>query len=223
MTTLGQPMLQADLIRIGSSSILAAYVVGALLLSRGLSSGAPRSNSSVKVHIPGVLETLWPLSNVLIPVIFLLISIAYPQAVYGSFLNISFPGDTYLQAVGFGLFFVGGLLSFASARHLGRFMMVEIAVTEDHELIRTGPYSMIRHPTYTALLLMSLALALFLLHLALFLNFLAVLAIANYRAGLEEGLLASERGFGQEYRKYMERTGRFFPRLRRQNRTKSPS
>jgi protein-S-isoprenylcysteine O-methyltransferase Ste14 len=43
--------------------------------------------------------------------------------------------------------------------------------------------------------------------------FLAVLAIAHKRAGLEEELLASEDGFGQTYRVYMKKTGRFLPRL----------
>jgi protein-S-isoprenylcysteine O-methyltransferase Ste14 len=35
------------------------------------------------------------------------------------------------------------------------------------------------------------------------------------RTVLEEELLASEEGFGQAYRDYMQKTGRFLPKLER--------
>ena len=41
--------------------------------------------------------------------------------------------------------------------------------------------------------------------------FLDVLAIEHKKAVLEEELLASGDGFGQEYRDYVKKTGRFLP------------
>ncbi len=91
-------------------------------------------------------------------------------------------------------------------------MLVDIARARDHELITTGPYAFVRHPTYTGVLLLSLGTALLSLHIVVMVNFFVVLAFALWRSGLEEKLLASEQGFGSRYREYMRRTGRFVPR-----------
>ena len=38
-------------------------------------------------------------------------------------------------------------------RHLGRFFRFEVSIQKDHELIVSGPYSVVRHPSYTSLIL----------------------------------------------------------------------
>jgi protein-S-isoprenylcysteine O-methyltransferase Ste14 len=53
----------------------------------------------------------------------------------------------------------------------------------------------------------ALANCLLYLNIIMLIALLAVSAIAYERAVLEEKLLASEDGFGQEYRDYMKRTG----------------
>src|SRR2546425_1209236 len=88
----------------------------------------------------------------------------------------------------------------------------EIEVLADHRLITHGPYRWIRHPLYTALLLMSAGVALLLLNALLIVLFFVAWGIARRRAVLEEELLGSEMGFGDVYRSYMEGTGRFLPR-----------
>jgi protein-S-isoprenylcysteine O-methyltransferase Ste14 len=92
-------------------------------------------------------------------------------------------------------------------------MTTHIQVLQKQELVTRGPYARIRHPAYTSVIIMALAATLLYLNLIMFLGFLAIFAIAYKRAVLEENLLASEEGFGQEYRDYMEKTGRFLPRL----------
>jgi len=48
----------------------------------------------------------------------------------------------------------GGLLfSVWARRHLGKNWSQEVTLKEDHELIRSGPYALVRHPIYTGLLL----------------------------------------------------------------------
>jgi len=49
------------------------------------------------------------------------------------------------------------MLGWAATRHLGRFWRYEAAVTEDHELIKSGPYALMRHPIYGSMLGMMLA------------------------------------------------------------------
>jgi protein-S-isoprenylcysteine O-methyltransferase Ste14 len=60
---------------------------------------------------------------------------------------------------------------------------------------------------------MTLAPALLLFHIVLVISFLGCLCIVYRRTVLEEELLASEDGFGQAYRDYMQKTGRFLPKL----------
>jgi protein-S-isoprenylcysteine O-methyltransferase Ste14 len=44
------------------------------------------------------------------------------------------------------------LLAISARRHLGRNWSAEVRIGEGHELVRTGPYRMVRHPIYTAML-----------------------------------------------------------------------
>jgi protein-S-isoprenylcysteine O-methyltransferase Ste14 len=48
-------------------------------------------------------------------------------------------------------------LVWAATRHLGKQWRFEAALSEDHELIQTGPYSWVRHPIYAWMLGMLLA------------------------------------------------------------------
>ncbi len=50
--------------------------------------------------------------------------------------------------------FLGGtFLRWWSVWHLGRFFTVNVVVAEDHRVVDTGPYRLIRHPSYSGLLL----------------------------------------------------------------------
>ncbi len=84
---------------------------------------------------------------------------------------------------------------------------------ERHELVTKGPYSRVRHPVYTGAMLLFLASALLYLNLVLVLLFFLCVGLAYGRSVLEDELLASENGFGQAYRDYMQKTGRFLPKL----------
>ena len=46
-------------------------------------------------------------------------------------------------------------------RHLGRNWSSNVVVKEDHTLIRTGPYSRVRHPIYTGIILAFLGVAIY--------------------------------------------------------------
>ena len=48
-------------------------------------------------------------------------------------------------------------LAWAATRHLGKQWRYEAALSEDHELIQTGPYRWVRHPIYAAMLGMLLS------------------------------------------------------------------
>jgi protein-S-isoprenylcysteine O-methyltransferase Ste14 len=84
----------------------------------------------------------------------------------------------------------------------------------NHKLITHGPYRFVRHPMNAIFPLVSIVL--FLVSANWLIGAVALVLIGTIgivRAPVEERQLIER--FGEEYRVYMRRTGRFFPRLRR--------
>ncbi|KAF8199021.1 hypothetical protein BJ912DRAFT_686237 [Pholiota molesta] len=50
---------------------------------------------------------------------------------------------------GFALVSMGALIRFLSYRALGQFFRFEPSMQKNHQLVKTGPYSLVRHPGYT--------------------------------------------------------------------------
>ena len=97
-------------------------------------------------------------------------------------------------------------------RTLAHYYSYTVEMQEDHKLITTGPYHRIRHPLYAATVLF-LAAQVLVSDNWLFLVILLTMIPGIYiRMNKEEQMLIEE--FGDEYRAYVKRTGRLFPRLR---------
>ena len=58
-------------------------------------------------------------------------------------------------AVGLTLIVLGTWIRLMTYRHMGRFFRFEASIQKDHELIVSGPYSVVRHPSYTGYILLS--------------------------------------------------------------------
>jgi len=108
---------------------------------------------------------------------------------------------------------VGTVFGWLAVRHLGKQLRILAGLYADHELIRTGPYAIVRHPVYASLFLMMLATGL------LFAQWpLLLLSVALYIAGTEirihaeEGLLRAR--FGVEFEEYRRRVPAYLPFLR---------
>lgn len=85
------------------------------------------------------------------------------------------------------------------------------ATRKEHKLVMKGPYRWVRHPLYTVGSSMFVALGLMADNwFIMALGILAFIAMA-LRTPKEEANLIEK--FGDEYRQYMKRTGRFFPKL----------
>ena len=97
-------------------------------------------------------------------------------------------------------------------RELGRQYSAEIAIQEEHALVTTGPYARTRHPMYTALNAFSFSMALTTSNLLILVFAVLVIVPFPWIARAEERVLLET--FGEEYREYMRRTGRFFPRMK---------
>jgi protein-S-isoprenylcysteine O-methyltransferase Ste14 len=85
------------------------------------------------------------------------------------------------------------------------------ATRTEHKLVTSGPYRWVRHPLYTVGSSMFVAFGLMADNW--FIALLGVLAFIGMaiRTPREEANLIEK--FGDEYREYMKRTGRFLPRL----------
>ncbi len=104
---------------------------------------------------------------------------------------------------------LGVLLAIWARRHLGRNWSGEIAIKVDHQLVRSGPYALVRHPIYTALLAMYAGSAVVSGEWHALLG-LALAAIAYGRKiQLEETNLLES--FGAGYREYCGRTWALLP------------
>jgi protein-S-isoprenylcysteine O-methyltransferase Ste14 len=111
---------------------------------------------------------------------------------------------------GVGLMVVGiGLRNWA-ARALGRFFTRTLRVADDQRLVEQRPYRMIRHPGYSAGLLMWAGAALATVNgIAATVIIGTVLAAYRYRIRCEEAMLLAT--IGPAYRGYMGRTSRLVP------------
>jgi protein-S-isoprenylcysteine O-methyltransferase Ste14 len=78
-------------------------------------------------------------------------------------------------------------------------------------LVTRGPYRWIRHPFYGSVTLLMLAMVLLAANWFLLLAASLLIALLVIRTDKEEELLVAR--FGDAYREYMSRTGRFFPRF----------
>ena len=93
---------------------------------------------------------------------------------------------------------------------LGTLWSAHLQLSADHRLVTCGPYSKIRHPMYTAVLAWAASLGFVLANwVPVIFAPLAVL-ILMARVPREEQMMIER--FGDEYREYMKRTGRFLPK-----------
>jgi len=94
---------------------------------------------------------------------------------------------------------------------LGRHWSTNLQFKASHRLITTGPYRWVRHPMYTALFSFFAGLGLLSANgLILSLVVVAVIVISA-RIPKEEAMMVAQ--FGDVYQTYMQRTGRFLPRM----------
>ena len=152
------------------------------------------------------------------------LTVAGPTRV-GLLLEVTAIGLAFVRAPGTprtsSAFLVGALacgmaaagLAWTSVKHLGRQFRIHAGLYVDHELVRTGPYALVRHPIYSSLLAILLATILLLtpwpwamVSLALF------VAGTEVRVRSEDRLLASR--FGEQFARYRESVPAYLPFVR---------
>ena len=158
-----------------------------------------------KSHTTGkdrfTLPLLWTVIGVSIFAAFFLRE-AFPQG------RLPHPRTFYV--IGLILFVLGLIIRWVAIIYLGRFFTVNVAIAEDHQLITTGPYRYVRHPSYTGTLLIFLGFGLCMLNVfSAAAIFLPISVAFLWRMHVEEEALLS--AFGERYRAYATSTARLIP------------
>jgi protein-S-isoprenylcysteine O-methyltransferase Ste14 len=119
-------------------------------------------------------------------------------------------GALLLLALAATLALFGAWLASAAVRALGRQWSLTARVVEEHALITTGPYAIVRHPIYTSMFLLLVATGVALSHwIGLLLGAAVFVAGTVARIRVEDRLLSQE--LGEPYRQYAARVPALFP------------
>jgi protein-S-isoprenylcysteine O-methyltransferase Ste14 len=126
------------------------------------------------------------------------------------FIDIPIAGSIYIGYLGLSFLICGMIIRFIAIYTLGKFFTVDLAIKEDHKLVKNGLYKYIRHPAYSGSLLSFLGLGLSMNNwLSMIVIFVPVLLAFSNRIRIEEKLLLDQ--IGLEYGAYMKNTKRLVP------------
>jgi protein-S-isoprenylcysteine O-methyltransferase len=145
-----------------------------------------------------------------------LIRVVMAAALWGSGVaTVFFPAANFPQmarVVPFAIvwFVLGVALRWYSIFYLGRYFTVNVAIAADHRVIDSGPYRLIRHPSYTGALMIWSGIGICYGNwLGFFLLVVPTLAVFLWRIHVEEDALTA--ALGDAYANYKGRTRRLIP------------
>jgi len=96
---------------------------------------------------------------------------------------------------------------------LGKNFSSELRIRSDQTLVTSGPYRYVRHPMYSAFLLMFFGMGLLAANWFIgTAGLIVIILIMLFRVPREEEMMVNT--FGDQYRRYASATDRFLPRLR---------
>jgi protein-S-isoprenylcysteine O-methyltransferase Ste14 len=110
------------------------------------------------------------------------------------------PLSTAFYWIGLVMLATGLALAVWARRHLGRNWSGIVTVKQDHELIRSGPYGLARHPIYTGLLLAILGTAVAIGEWRGLIAFALITAAFVLKFKTEERFVSET--FGEQYARY---------------------
>jgi protein-S-isoprenylcysteine O-methyltransferase Ste14 len=104
-------------------------------------------------------------------------------------------------------------LAWSAVLHLGRQWQIQAALYSDHKLVRTGPYSFLRHPIYAAMMGMMIATGLLVSIWQAVIVAAVVFTIGTETRIREEDRLLESR-FGEAFREYRKSASAYIPFIR---------
>lgn len=123
------------------------------------------------------------------------------------------PLPSWVRWIGVATGALCSLLMYWTLSSLGKNLTDTVVTRADAFLVTHGPYHWVRHPFYVTAALLMASVTVLTANWMIGLSSVLVLAMLAVRTPKEEEMLIER--FGQSYRDYMARTGRFVPRLTR--------
>lgn len=133
----------------------------------------------------------------------------WPQSVSWASVPLPDPLRWCGAAVGLG----GAWMMYWTLSNLGKNLTDTVSTRAGATLVTSGPYRFVRHPFYVTAALLILGASLLSANWLIFAGGVATMILLIARTPREEQMLVET--FGDAYRDYMARTGRFLPRLGR--------
>ena len=149
-----------------------------------------------------LLFRLFALAFILLPLYFLTPWIDFAST----------PLPTWLRWGG-GIIVCLGIILFGWAHQaLGQNWTAILALSKGHEMVQNGPYRYIRHPMYSAFFVIGIGFGILSANWLIGLTWIGMTVLeVTSRIRLEEALMIEY--FGDQYREYIYKTGRLFPKL----------
>lgn len=129
----------------------------------------------------------------------------------GSVRWAALPLPEWLRWVGAGSGLLGSALMYWTMSSLGKNLTDTVVTRRDATLVTTGPYRWVRHPFYVTAAILMASVTLLTASWLIGVCSLVILTLLAIRTPKEEQMLIAR--FGEGYREYMRRTGRFWPRV----------
>ncbi|WP_213306373.1 methyltransferase family protein [Paraburkholderia sacchari] len=131
-------------------------------------------------------------------------------AIVSRFTNFPIGPMPESRYVGIAIIVIGIALRISAIVSLGRMFTYNVAIRDGHELVAAGLYRLVRHPSYTGMLITFAGYGLALNNwLGLATAFIPVFVVMRKRMAIEEAVLLGR--FGDMYAAYMKRSWRLVP------------
>jgi protein-S-isoprenylcysteine O-methyltransferase Ste14 len=123
----------------------------------------------------------------------------------------SFPLPTWIRWLGIVTGILCSFLMYWTLNSLGKNLTDTVVTRAEATLITHGPYRWVRHPFYVTTALLMASVTVLAANWLIGAGSVLVLGLLTIRTPKEEQMLIEK--FGQQYRDYMAKTGRFLPRF----------
>jgi len=145
--------------------------------------------------------------------------ISFELAIYSPLLSLIWPmlrfyhlENLSITLLGTALICLGFVLRYWSIATLGKYFRTTVEFEEGHRIIQKGPYKLIRHPSYSGMIVFFIGYGLVSQNWVSFLIVIIVPTLALlYRIHIEEEAFTKQ--FGIEYENYKSKTKKLIPGL----------
>ncbi len=155
-------------------------------------------------------STVMKADRLSLPIMWIVIILSITAAFYLSWHGKFGVRELDISMIGLIIVIIGIFIRWIAILQLKNAFTVDVSISIDHKLKTDGLYRLIRHPSYSGMLLnyFGLSIAMNSWYSILVLN-IPIMLVLRYRIYIEEKLLV--KSFGEEYLNYMKRTKRIIP------------